>query len=283
MRSPALPYLVQADVLGQAIQSPDRENLRIICLGQQNRFQAGHIPAAVWLDSAKLNRGLLPAPGLLPEPAMLERVFYEIGLAADEHVVSYDDDGGTQGARLMWVLEAMGHQRQSMLDGGLDAWTAENLPLETRLSSVIPARNPWKPSPDPSVIADKDYVLSKLGDPSVRILDVRSVDEFMGRKTHSARKGHIPGASHLHWLDTIDVKNHHRIKPQYLLEGLLAEKGIHRNQEIIVHCQTHQRSSHSFVMLRSLGFQHVKAYAGSWMEWAADHTMPIIREDITDN
>ena len=279
--SPALPYLVQAETLADVIAESGDGLLRIICLGKQELFLHGHVPEAVWLDPAWLNRGIMPSPGLLPDPERLESAFAGIGLGADHHVVSYDDDGGTTGARLMWVLEAMGHRRQSMLDGGLTAWKAERLPLETGNPTIFPATTPWKASPDPSVVVSKEDVLSILGDPDIRILDARSEDEFMGRKTRSARKGRIPGARNLDWLDTIDPANHRRLRPPEVLESLLAERGFDRDHEIIVHCQTHQRSSHSFVMLRSLGYRRVRAYAGSWMEWAADGSLPVIREDTS--
>lgn len=279
MPTPALPYLVQAGELAEAIAAPDSGSLQIICLGKPEQFLSGHIPGAVWLDQAKLNRGGMPAPGLLPDPEILESAFAEIGLGADHHVVGYDDDGGTGGARLIWVLEAMGHRRLSMLDGGLASWQAERLPLETGYPVMDPAAGRWKACPDPTVVATKDDVLSILGDPDVRILDARSEDEYLGRKTRSARKGRIPGARHLNWLDTIDPENHRRLRSPEVLEKMLADRGFDREHEIIVHCQTHQRSSHSFVMLRSLGYRRVRAYAGSWMEWAADGSLPVIRED----
>ena len=279
MPTPALPYLVQAGELAEAIAAPDSGSLRIVCLGKPEQFLSGHIPGAVWLDQAKLNRGDMPAPGLLPDPEILESAFAEIGLGADHHVVGYDDDGGTGGARLIWVLEAMGHRRLSMLDGGLASWQAERLPLETGYPTTAPTVGRWKACPDPTVVATKDDVLSILGDPDVRILDARSEDEYLGRKTRSARKGRIPGARHLNWLDTIDPENNRRLRSPEVLEKMLADRGFDREHEIIVHCQTHQRSSHSFVMLRSLGYRRVRAYAGSWMEWAADGSLPVIRED----
>ncbi|MDE0096255.1 MAG: sulfurtransferase [Gammaproteobacteria bacterium] len=279
MPTPALPYLVQAGELAEAIAAPDNGSLRIICLGKPEQFLSGHIPGGVWLDQAKLNRGGMPAPGLLPDPDILESAFAEIGLGADHHVVGYDDDGGTGGARLIWVLEAMGHRRLSMLDGGLESWQAERLPLEAGIPATAPAAGRWKAFPDPTVVATKDDVLSILGDPEVRILDARSEGEYLGRKTRSARKGRIPGARHLNWLDTIDPENNRRLRSPEVLEKMLADRGFDREHEIIVHCQTHQRSSHSFVMLRSLGYRRVRAYAGSWMEWAADGSLPVILED----
>lgn len=279
MVDPTLPYLVEATALNAILQRGDDAPISVIGLGARQTFIEGHIPGARWMDVARLNRGTRPAPGLLPAATDLEAAFAEAGIDARDHVVCYDDNGGTNGARLAWVLEAMGHHRLSVLDGGLEAWNASGLPLA---AGEPPARVPvtsWRAHPDGSVLADKAYMISILGDPGVRILDSRSEDEFMGRRTRSARRGRIPGARNLDWQSTVDPGHQHRLLPRDELEAMLRQRGLDRAHEIVVHCQTHQRSAHSFVMLRHLGFDRVRAYAGSWMEWAADDSLPIICED----
>ena len=56
---------------------------------------------------------------------------------------------------------------------------------------------------------------------------------------------------------------------------MLSELGIAHSQEIVVYCQTHHRSAHSWMMLRHLGFSDVRGYAGSWAEWGNDADTPI--------
>ena len=98
---------------------------------------AAHIPGAVYLDVGNLNRGTKPAPGLLPDTEIVEKAFQLIGLTDSTHVVCYDDDAGTAAARMIWVLEAMGHHKQSFLNGGLTAWAALGLPLQSGMESVM--------------------------------------------------------------------------------------------------------------------------------------------------
>ena len=187
-------------------------------------------------------------------------------------MVCYDDDAGTASARMIWVLEAMGHQYHSFLNGGLTAWKALGLPVHTGSETVMPSD--WKARPNLNVIADKQYVLDSLNNPAIQVLDARTPEEHRGLKSASARRGKIPGSINLNWLDTIDERNQRRLKPPDALEQILHEKSFSRDKEIITHCQTHQRSSHSFMMLRALGFQNVRGYAGSWSEWADDPALP---------
>ena len=89
------------------------------------------------------------------------------------------------------------------------------------------------------------------------------------------RGGHIPGARNLNWLDTIDTSRNNRLKSSEELREMLNERGITPDKEIITYCQTHHRSSHSYAMLKSLGFPHIRGYAGSWSEWGNSIETPI--------
>ncbi len=48
--------------------------------------------------------------------------------------------------------------------------------------------------------------------------------------------------------------------------------GVERD---ITHCQTHHRSSHTYIVLKALGFPRIKGYPGSWSEWGNDFELPI--------
>ena len=56
-----------------------------------------------------------------------------------------------------------------------------------------------------------------------------------------------------------------------MLEGV----GITPDKEIITHCQTHHRSSHTYIVLKALGYSRIKGYPGSWSEWGNDLDLPV--------
>ena len=269
MSTKPLPPLIAPEDLQHHQEDPA---LLIVYCGRIEHYLSAHIPGAVRLDSGSLKLGLPPAAGLLPDAASLEWVFSQLGLQREQQVICYDDAGGTEAGRLFWTLEAMGHKTVSFLDGGFKSWIGCALPVSNETRLLNPTH--WRARPDSNVTADKQYVLGSLKDSSIQILDARSREEYDGIRSASERRGHIPGALHLDWLDTLDVNNDNRLKAPEILENMLTVRGVSREHEIIVHCQTHMRSSHTFMVLRSLGYERVRGYAGSWSEWAADLAMP---------
>lgn len=250
------------------------EDLLIVDVG--GRYHQGHIPGAVHLDYNDLIRGQLPAPGLLPPPDQLQAALHAIGLAPEKHVIAYDDQGNSAASRLLWTLEVVGHKNASLLNGGLAAWQNEGHPIERTPNVAVP--QPFSPARgafNAAVVADRGYVLASLVDARSMLLDARSPAEYNGHKSPSLRNGRIPGAVNLNWLDTIDRDNNLRFKSAPVLNAMLAEIGVVREKEIITYCQTHRRSSHSFVMLRHLGFERIRGYPGSWSEWGNDPALPL--------
>ena len=56
---------------------------------------------------------------------------------------------------------------------------------------------------------------------------------------------------------------------------MLEKLGVTADKEVITHCQTHHRSSHTYIVLKALGFPRIKGYPGSWSEWGNDFELPI--------
>jgi thiosulfate/3-mercaptopyruvate sulfurtransferase len=51
--------------------------------------------------------------------------------------------------------------------------------------------------------------------------------------------------------------------------------GVTPDKEVVVYCQTHHRSAHTYFVLKQLGFTKVRGYPGSWSEWGNDPDAPI--------
>ncbi len=265
-----LPLLIEPDTLEVTM---GYDNVLIVDLGKADTYRKLHVPGAVFLDYARIVASSRPVMGLLPDDDTLQRVFSSLGINADTHVVAYDDEGGGRAARLLWTLEVAGHRRYSLVNGGLHAWANEGNPCDA--TPVTPTPAEFRVVHNDGPCASSDYILERLDSADTRLLDVRSPDEYHGNRKFAERAGHIPGAVNFEWTNAMAQNLNLRFKPDVELKQLLADIGIMPDKEIIVYCQSHHRSAHTYMVLKHLGFQRVRGYAGSWSDWGNNPDLPI--------
>jgi thiosulfate/3-mercaptopyruvate sulfurtransferase len=267
----SLPLLLEPEQF-DALRK-DCEHLLLIDVSSPDNYRAGHIPGALHVPPGALLRGEPPAPGKIPPVQRLEELFSHLGLTPDHHVVAYDDEGGGWAGRLLWTLDAMGHTGYSYLNGGIHAWKAAGLELETAINVPLSSEYRVKLRNDP--IAEIEDILPRLGDPRLKIWDARSAAEYRGEKSGSARAGHIPGAVNIDWLELIDRNNDTRLVDLARLQERLDSLGLSADRDIITHCQSHHRSSLTWLVMKILGYPSVKGYHGSWGEWGNREDTPV--------
>ena len=265
-----LPLIAEPDDLEAKLGS---ENLLVIDVSKTDIYAQMHIPGALHIDYPLIVSAKPPIAGLIPDISHLNRVFSELGITGDTHVAAYDDEGGGKACRLLWTLYICGHKKISLLNGGLHAWSNEGHEMNHEPVSALKSENTF--SQIDEGVADKEYVLSRLENKDTALLDARSPDEFWGVKKFAEKAGHIPGAVNFEWTLAIDQTRNLRLKPESELLKNLSKIGITRDKEIIAYCQSHHRSAHTFIMLKSLGFQRVRGYAGSWSDWGNSRETPV--------
>ena len=259
----SLPLILEPSELAQHLNDP---NLLIIDLSKAEVYQKGHIPGAINIDPARLLAGDSPVANKLPSVDQLSTLFSDLGLNSDSQVVLYDDQMGPWAGRMIWTLDIVGHHRASFLNGHLKAWISNGGELET--ATNLPKKTEFVASLNLSLVADLNDILLHLDNPDRIIWDARSKQEYLGEKCiNAAKAGHIPGAKHLEWTDTLISTDDWRLKEPAILVQLLESKGITPGKEIITHCQTHRRSGLTYLVAKSLGYPNIRCYDGSWFEW----------------
>ena len=271
MPADTLPLLMEV-----ADFARDRDQMGKIVLvdvSSPDNYLAGHIPGALHLPPGALQRGTAPAPGKIPERDQLKQIFSYLGLEQNSHVIAYDDEGGGWAGRLIWTLEAVGHRHWSYLNGGIHAWRAAGLPVETDPVQALPSQ--FEVTLDQTPIAEIEDILPRLDDPQLAIWDARSIEEYQGLKSGSARAGHIPGAVNIDWLELIDRANDTRLVDLDTLSKRLVDLGLGPDKDVITHCQSHHRSSLTWLAMKILGYPSAKGYHGSWGEWGNREDTPV--------
>jgi thiosulfate/3-mercaptopyruvate sulfurtransferase len=161
------------------------------------------------------------------------------------------------------------------VDGGWDLWLSEGRPVTDAPVSARPAR--FTPKIDDHWIAESETVKAAIGNPDSVIFDVRSDKEWTGADPMGTKRGgHVPGAVHLDWRETIDQASK-RFKPVPVLQQIFAQAGLSTDKEVITYCQGGIRAAHTAFALRLAGYEQVRNYERSWYEWGNREDLPIER------
>jgi len=266
-----LPLLVEPHRLQEHL---DDARVRVIDLSPGEVYREHHVPGAVHLPYGEIVTAQPPVGGLLPEDAALERVLDAAGIGPDHHVVALDAEGGGAAGRLIWTLEALGHEAASLLDGGLHAWVNEDMPVESGPGARV-ERGGFRARGTHANVIDAEGIMARLDRGGIVPLDARSAGEYAGTDVRAARGGHIPGAVHYEWTRGMDRTRNLRLRPIEALVEELADLGVTPDREVVTYCHTHHRSAFSYVMLRILGFRNVLGYPGSWSDWGNRDDTPV--------
>ncbi len=271
IQSPPLPeFVIRAEDLHASLEDP---SVRIIDLRPAAHGGEGYIPGSVHLDYERLVRGCGSTEGLMPEPEETAEVLSSLGIEPWHRVVAYDDETGVEAARFLWTLAAAGHGHYALVNGGFAAWEAAGLPVAADV--MKPGRTHYPIRRFNGAMVDKAYVLESLARTDVTIVDTRSEAEFAGKDVRARRGGRIPGAVHFNWMSAIDLFGSGQLLPRETLMAKLADIGVFPEGEVILYCQANRRCAHTFVVLKWLGFDRVRSYAGSWSEWGNADDTPI--------
>jgi thiosulfate/3-mercaptopyruvate sulfurtransferase len=225
-------------------------------------FDAGHIPGARFLDPetccwgpASAGAGRHP----LPTPERFAEGMAAAGVSDDTVVVAYDDRGGVNAARLVWMLRVLDRQA-ALLDGGVTAWPG---PLEVGPAEGTPdaaqfSVRPWPPA----LLADIDDAAE-----AEVLIDARDPDRFNGDyEPVDPRPGHIPNARN------VPCRAHLRadgtLAPLDRLRRSFAEAGISGREDVVSYCGSGVTACHNLLVLEHVGLGRHRLYPGSYSQWS---------------
>lgn len=240
-------------------------------------YERDHIPGASKLDWREDLQDSTTFD--VPAPEAFATLFGDLGVTTDSTVVLYGDMRNWFAAYGYWLLTYYGHDDVRLLDGGREAWTERDVPLTADVVEFTP-RSYEVPSPDPSIRADRPEVEAATDRDTV-LIDVRTPAEYRGDvlappgwNEGVQRGGHIPGAINVPWNQVVDTDS--RFKSRDDLRVIYDDHGVDSDTDVITYCRIGERSALTwFVLHELLGYDHVRNYYGSWVEWGNTVGAPI--------
>ncbi len=271
--------LVSTEWVAQHLDDP---KVRIVeCDEDVTLYDRGHVPGAVKIDWVQdLND---PVIRDYVDRAIFEKKASQKGISNDTTVVFYGDKNNWWATYSFWVFKLFGHKDARIMDGGRKKWEDEGREMSTETPSPPTATYKAPERNDKEIRAFKEDVFKHL-EKKGALVDVRSPDEYSGKKTHMPeypqegclRGGHIPGAKSVPWAravnpDTGEFKSGDELRAIYE-----KEQGLKSADDVIAYCRIGERSSHTwFVLANLLGYPKVRNYDGSWTECGNIERVPI--------
>ena len=261
------------------------EKAIFIQISKEDVFIEKHIPGAhqIWRNQfSSTQRDSIT--GMIAEVSQLQELLQNLGYTESHQLLLYDAKANVDAFRFAWILELYGLENYKVINGGLKFWESSAYPVtDSPTEQVHKSGFLLKNGIDSSSYACMKDIMEAMADTNTLIVDTREDYEFKGKpfmksgqvfkyKPGAFERGKIPGSIHLPWSQLSDLTGDHRIKSFKDLEWDLNAKGISKEKNIIVYCQSGARSSHTYFILKHvLNFEHVKNYDGSWIEWSYNH------------
>lgn len=241
-----------------------------------SEFAREHVPGAQYLHLDRdLSGPVTPQTGRhpLPDPRDFAHRIAALGAGSDTQLVAYDQGNGAYAARFWWMARWIGIRHVAVLDGGMAAWRAAGLPLESAVHAPRPRDLPV--TLDANAWVDSAALDELRQRPGTLLVDARGADRFAGHnETIDPVAGHVPGARNLPFAGNLGADGKF-LSPGKLRQRWAALLGSLPASAVISSCGSGVTACQNLLALEHAGLGGARLYAGSWSEWIRDPRRPI--------
>lgn len=237
-------------------------------------FDAGHIPGAIFFDQDEIADHTSGLPHTVPSPHVFAQHMGSVGITPHDKIVIYDGAGFFSAPRVWWLFRIMGAKNVFVLDGGLDGWKKDRLPLTSEKTKV--AASLFKPDFNADAVVGFDEMFEVVARQSTQIADARGAGRFTGDEAEpraGMRSGHMPGARNV---PVTEISSYGMLKPVEELRGIFENAGIDLTKPVITSCGSGVTAAALIFALASIGHEEHRLYDGSWSEWGGRSDTPVV-------
>jgi thiosulfate/3-mercaptopyruvate sulfurtransferase len=241
----------------------DDLNLVIIDTRDNITYRFRHIKNARPLGIERIISVADNGANLVVDGSIAERIFTELGIDDSKTVIVYGEYGDPSAARVVWTLMYHGHPNVKLLDIGFRQWHKAGLPTTRQTPTQKSSTSLFKSKINCTIRADAEIIKAKQSDPNVIIVDARTAQEHF--------QARIPGSILHNWEEGLDDDSGRVVRYKDELQKDFEQRGITKDKEIICYCHSGTRASHKYLQLKEAGFNNVRMYDGSIIDWAQRH------------
>ncbi len=242
-----------------------------------------HIDGAVYINEESIRLSMMGLPHVWIPPHMAELLLRQLGISNSRPVAIYSSLGGKSDGDgmaqmvLAYSLVRYGHTEVIILNGGLERWKEESMPLSQATTKIDEGN--FQVSLRSEFIASTKMIERAINNERSLILDNRLPELYVGNSGFP-KPGHIPSAKNLPWTNLVMPNNPCQIKSKSHLTKIMRSFGIDFGKQLLLYCATGRKSAALFNIMRFLlDHEDVRLYEGSFTEWCSDP----MRETVVGN
>lgn len=243
-----------------------------------------HVPGAFHFNTDWIENGPV---WNLSDPSVILANLLKQGITKDTLVVLYSENP-LAAFRVMWALRWAGVEDVRIMNGGMNAWTNNEYPIDSNVNTPQPATDfgtslPAHPELDIET-AQEAYAAQHQG---TKLISVRSWDEYLGKVSgydYIPKAGEPDGAI---WgfggTDSGNLADYYdpdgSLRNPYEIFALWDGQGIHEGDSLAFYCGTGWRAGIPWFLTQLAGWKNVKVYDGGWNDWQMDPSLPTLHID----
>jgi len=276
-------WLVETDWLHERLAAPGLvimdASLRMPGDAQApfDQYKKAHIPGALFFDIDDLSDRSSPLPHMLPAPEKFTYRMRAMGVGEGMKIVVYANRGIFSAPRAWWMFRVMGHNDAALLNGGLKKWLAEGRPVEPGLPARRSERH-FTARKNSALVRDLSDMMAAVDSKRLQIADARAKGRFEGQEPELRpvpRLGHMPGACNVPYAKLINEDGTMKSAPE--LRAAFEGAGINPEKPVITTCGSGVTACILALGLSVLGNEYTAVYDGSWAEWSAAPSAPVVQ------
>jgi len=234
----------------------------------EKEFYDKHIPGALFWNLDKHSDKNSPFPHMLPNSDYWTHMLWSFGISNTDHIVVYDFSDVHSACRLWFSLKYFGHEKVSVLDGGMKKWLQENKPTNNKINK-IKSDNSYKIKENIGWIKNKKQIDENIKKNSFILVDARSKERFEGKVEEprpGLKKGCIPGSKNIPYQDCIN-SNTNTFKTKHQIIKIFKKNNIDYYKPTVFSCGSGVTACVLGLAYFLISDKNAVIYDGSFSEW----------------
>tara|TARA_Y100000589_G_C27104173_1_gene609349 strand:- start:28 stop:852 length:825 start_codon:yes stop_codon:yes gene_type:complete len=205
-------------------------------------------------------------PNTMPSEEQFERECKKLGINQDSILIVFDNKGIYSSPRIWWMFKIMGHDKVSVLDGGLPEWVKKGFGTCRREIKIYEPGN-FKAHFHTKFVKRYEDMLNNIISDTFTVVDARSEGRFNGTEKEpraSLKSGNIPNSVNIPFTEVLE---NGKFKSASQLKKIFDTK-CSGSKDLIFTCGSGLTAC-IILMASELAYKKSRfVYDGSWTEWA---------------